>query len=504
MASLYSGASKIVDKVIKKKGTIKSLVIESDFENKKILYALVCETLKYKKIIDEILEQTDLLKLEKQLKLSFALVLVYEFLFGHGLKCGGKFKQCISRNKSSLNSALARIKIREKVSSNADLLSTKTKVAGSIPRYVRVNLLLTSIRDVVQHFKNEGYNMLEIPQDLLKKERKSFHMDEDIPDVIVFPPATDLHNHPLYLKGHIILQDKASCLPAHVLDPPPGSHVIDACAAPGNKTSHLASRMNNKGKIHAFDTDSHRLSTMKKLMTTAGVSCVTMRNMSFLKVDPSAEEYNDVEYIVLDPSCSGSGIVNRMDHLTDDEKGDDFQRRLDSLSQFQLTALLHALSFPSVKKVVYSTCSVHRQENEDVVKQALSKSQGEFELSPIMAAWTNRGLPVFPGAERCIRASPEVNQTNGFFVALFTRKEVDSEHTNGSVTNLDQVNVHTESCHNEEKISPLKRKMMKNSSKKNKKQKLDMALEDGDKLDKNKLKQDEVCDVTLNKKCNVK
>ena len=65
-----------------------------------------------------------------QLKASLATILVYELLFGHGLKCGGKFKQCITRNKSSLNAALARIKIRHKVSNNLDLLPKKAITAG--------------------------------------------------------------------------------------------------------------------------------------------------------------------------------------------------------------------------------------------------------------------------------------------------------------------------------------------------------------------------------------
>ena len=65
-----------------------------------------------------------------QLKYSLALVLVYDCLFGQGLKCGGKFKQIITRNKSSLNAALARMKIKAKVTSNEELLPEKSTVAG--------------------------------------------------------------------------------------------------------------------------------------------------------------------------------------------------------------------------------------------------------------------------------------------------------------------------------------------------------------------------------------
>lgn len=66
------------------------------------------------------------------------------------------------------------------------------------------------------------------------------------------------------------LQDKASCFPAHVCQATKGAHAIDACAAPGNKTSHLSALMKNTGKIWAFDLDSRRLELLKKLTNKAG------------------------------------------------------------------------------------------------------------------------------------------------------------------------------------------------------------------------------------------
>jgi len=75
--------------------------------------------------------------------------------------------------------------------------------------------------------------------------------DEHVPDLLLFPPNTSFQDDPLYTSGKIILQDKASCFPALVLSPPSteGSVVIDATAAPGNKTSHLSALMKNNGKV---------------------------------------------------------------------------------------------------------------------------------------------------------------------------------------------------------------------------------------------------------------
>lgn len=83
---------------------------------------------------------------------------------------------------------------------------------------------------------------------------KAFAKDEHIPDLLAFHPSTQFVEDELYKEGKVILQDKASCFPAHVLAPPSdeGSHVIDATAAPGNKTSHLSALMGNKGKVSAM------------------------------------------------------------------------------------------------------------------------------------------------------------------------------------------------------------------------------------------------------------
>ncbi|XP_037833139.1 probable 28S rRNA (cytosine-C(5))-methyltransferase isoform X2 [Kryptolebias marmoratus] len=400
--ALYLKAAQILEKAEKKQGALKTLVYDSRFPNIKQLFALVCETQKYSSVLRDIIESTKLLKLTK-------------------LKCGGSWKSAMMKHRPRLQAALARIKVKQKVSRNEDLLPAGTQQSDEhrLPRYVRVNTLKTTVEDVMDYVKRDGFTYLgeAVRLDDLNLKGKKFVRDLHLPELLAFPPKTDFHDHFLYKAGHIILQDKASCLPAHLLNPPPGSHVVDACAAPGNKTSHLAAIMRNTGRLFAFDLDAQRLATMSTLLLRAGLTCHQLANQDFLKVDPDSPQYKDVEYVLLDPSCSGSGMVCLRDNATADQKEEEEEARLARLASFQLRCLNHGLRFPRLKRLVYSTCSIHRQENEEVVAACLQQNPS-FRLVHLLPQWPERGLEPLP---QCLRASATKTLTHGFFVALLEK-----------------------------------------------------------------------------------
>nr|KAG5710079.1 hypothetical protein BaRGS_030155 [Batillaria attramentaria] len=168
-----------------------------------------------------------------------------------------------------------------------------------IPRYARVNLLKTTVDDVIRAFGDEGW---------------------------------------------------ASCFPAHVLDPPYGTTVLDCCAAPGNKTSHTASLLGNSGRIVAYERDAKRMSLLRQQLKKSG--------FFFL----------------------WAGIISRMDHVANNKKSSftSSSQRLQNLARFQISILKHALQFPAAQRVVYSTCSVHEEENEAVVSEVAAQVHGKF------------------------------------------------------------------------------------------------------------------------------
>ncbi|KAG2185612.1 hypothetical protein INT44_002405 [Umbelopsis vinacea] len=479
--NFYQQAASILDRLAQQKGTIKGLTLgDNKIKDKKKMYAVVCETLKCmvilillvctkdKEALNNIIDTSKILTIEKKLPKTMALLLIHDLLFTkRGIQSSdGPLKQAVMRHKARLKAELVKYKIKMGAKTNDDLVSQKVKDAVLIPRYVRVNEHKTTVDKAIQAFIKEGYTLEEPRDDLSSLSKLTVRRDIHLNDLLVLPPNSDLHDHPMYISGELILQDKASCFPAHVCNPAKGSHIIDACAAPGNKTSHLSALVRNTGKIFAFDLDMRRLDLLKRLTNKAGCKNITPLHGSFLEVDPNDPKYAQVEYLLLDPSCSGSGIISRLDHLVDDgmyrartmnhtfkrkqglnhihsilEQEANGTERLDSLAEFQIAVIQHAMKFPKAKKVVYSTCSIHPQENEHVVKTILASNE-DFVLgsrSEAIPTWSRRGLVEECNgdkdmAESVIRTNPSEDYTNGFFVACFLRKEATTETTTEATT----------------------------------------------------------------------
>ncbi|KAF9466533.1 S-adenosyl-L-methionine-dependent methyltransferase [Collybia nuda] len=431
--NFYFEAAKTLDRLDGKQGSIKGILSTLPEKDRKRTSALVIETLKYKSVLTDIINEAKLMKEERKkiTSMSLALVLVHDLLLSGGIQAGdGPVKQAILRHKTRLHGELQKIKIRRGVQANVDLAQSGHEQAARIPRYVRVNTLKCSTEEAITAFTSRGFS-LESSLDT----GKGLAIDEHIPNLLSFAPQTTFHDDPYYTTGKVILQDKASCFPAVVLAPPANddSFVIDATAAPGNKTSHLSALMQNKGKLYAFERDKKRFLTLTAMISKAGCKNVEPINLDFLSVNPLDTKYAKVSHILLDPSCSGSGIVNRLDHLLGAEAENDIdqEKRLHKLATFQLMMIKHAMQFPGVQKIVYSTCSIHATENEHVVRDSLNSDEakrGRFLLAPegeVLPKWRRRGIPDEmdspTAAASLIRCSPGEDATNGFFVSCFMR-----------------------------------------------------------------------------------
>ncbi|RKP01166.1 hypothetical protein CXG81DRAFT_29812 [Caulochytrium protostelioides] len=428
--AFYQDAAKVLDQLDLKQGSLKGLVLGhnlgqkggpggprgNDPANKKRLLALVCETLRYKAVLHEVIDQSRLLVDEKKLNRNLAAVLCHDLLFGKGIGAAGKWKPLITKHQTRLRAELVKYKVRHGIKNNADLVPREIREMAVLPRYVRVNTNKTTLEAMIAHFTRSGFHQVEG----MPAEKKAFALDAHIPNLLVFSASSgmDWFRSPLVAEGQLILQDKASCMPAYVLQPPPEAHVMDGCAAPGNKTSHASALMGNTGRIFAFDQDARRCKTLEFMTQRAGCTNITTHHQSFFDADPQDPQYAQVTHILLDPSCSGSGIH-------EGEGGaQDAAGRVAELATFQRDILLHAMKFSAVTHISYSTCSIHDAENEDVVAAVLA-ANADFECAPmpVLNDWSRRGHDRYPFGRHVVRCMPE-DATNGFFVALFKRKTV--------------------------------------------------------------------------------
>ena len=311
-----------------------------------------------KGVLDELIDTCRLHKLDKGLTRPLLLLLLYDLLFGaHSIEGGGHYKRLVLQNRTPIQSALARIYIARQASSPLQLLPPALRPRPPHPRYVRINTVLCSQQQAIEALQADGW--VETTQPAQQPTRaepfafpsqRSFYRDMDIPALLVFPPSTAFHASPLYEQGWLVLQDKASCMSAACLSPTAADVVVDGCAAPGNKTSHLAAIASEKaqqsgggkkrqgraeGSVDAFEVDSTRFTLLTRMLSQKGVavnvSCptrchpqllsaqaasgvsVTAHHANFLSLQPDDALGRRVTAVLLDPTCSGSGMSNTLD-----------------------------------------------------------------------------------------------------------------------------------------------------------------------------------------------
>lgn len=224
----------------------------------------------------------------------------------------------------------------------------------------------------------------------------------------------DVGNLPEHCLGYIYVQEAASMIPPIVLDPKPGDVVLDVAAAPGSKTTQIAQMMKNQGIIIANDVAHDRLAALGVNIQRCGVAntVITMMKGRYLQ--------GEFDKILLDAPCSGTGTI-RKSVKTIYTWNMDLVRRM-SGEQKQL--ILH--SFSLLKKggtMVYSTCSLEPEENEEVIDYLLKNCE-DAKIMPIKLKIKKSepvtefdGKKYSPEVKKCLRIWPQDNDTEGFFVA---------------------------------------------------------------------------------------
>ncbi|MCJ1329508.1 hypothetical protein MMC10_006188 [Thelotrema lepadinum] len=327
------------------------------------LFALVAEASKWNAILKEVVERSGILAHERRLTPALALLLTHDLLLakkglaipsahplaraveGHKARLQAEFTKARLRRGCATVEALRELVEREHASPSGSRPKTQEnglppppspngQAKFPQPRWLRINTLRTTLKaQLATAFSS--YTQTSSLKDILSTPgpplQKIYYLDPHIPNLIAVPRSFPLATLAAYKKGELIAQDKASCFPAYLLNPHHEDikiegDILDACAAPGNKTTHLAALLSSssstfvssgdKGRrIFAVERDTGRAKTLRKMLSTAGCAekVKVFAGTDFLGIKPEQEPWCGVGMVLLDPSCSGSGIVGRED-----------------------------------------------------------------------------------------------------------------------------------------------------------------------------------------------
>jgi len=260
---------------------------------------------------------------------------------------------------------------------------------------LRINPLKSSIAQIETAFQAQNISTSRIPH---------------LPQALRLNSSTGaIQNLPGYSEGWWTIQDSSAQLVTHLLDPQPGEIIIDACAAPGGKTTHSAELMQDTGTIYACDKTASRL---KKL--TENADRLQMKSIKIHTGDSRQfpEFINLADRVLLDAPCSGLGTL----HRRADARWRHTPENIQQQSQLQSELLANAATFvKSGGVLVYATCTIHPLENEQVVRSFLdSNPDWQIEAPTI-------DLPVQPSPEGWVKLWPHKHQMDGFFMVRLKR-----------------------------------------------------------------------------------
>ncbi|UQX48095.1 16S rRNA (cytosine(967)-C(5))-methyltransferase RsmB [Bacillus velezensis] len=223
-------------------------------------------------------------------------------------------------------------------------------------------------------------------------------------------------NTAFFQNGRVSIQDESSMLVARALDPKPGETVLDACAAPGGKSAHIAELMENEGSLTSLDLHRHKVKLIKEGAERLGLTIIDAQTMDARKAGEAfgAERF---DRILVDAPCSGFGVIRRKPDMKYTKTPEDSRW----LSEIQL-GILREIA-PLVKKggtLVYSTCTMDRTENEEVM-HAFIQEHPEFEPDlSLEKRLPEKARPFVQDGS--LQILPHYFGTDGFFISSMRKK----------------------------------------------------------------------------------
>lgn len=271
------------------------------------------------------------------------------------------------------------------------------------PLYIRINTMKTSREELINSLTKDGAST-----------SVSHNLFESIEIISLSSPIDELQS---YKQGLFQVQDESSMLITHILDPKPGETVVDVCAAPGGKSTHIAELMKNKGNVLAFDIDGQRLDLINESCQRLGITIVQAIEKDARQI---GEYIKSADRILVDVPCSGLGVLRRRVEARWRRTPEQIQE----FSQLQYEILDSVANCVKPEGViVYCTCTIEPEENQQVVEKFL-KSHPEFRIQTVYPFLTDELMQVngIVSEEGYLQTYPHQHNMDGFFAARMIRE----------------------------------------------------------------------------------
>lgn len=274
------------------------------------------------------------------------------------------------------------------------------------PTVLRVNTLLTRRKDLAYA--------------LTQRKVEVGNLEWTDSALVAFKSEVPLGATPEYLAGYYMIQGANSMLPVLNLEMKENLKVVDLCAAPGGKSTHLAALLNNTGILYSNDVCKERMSALKSNISRMAIENIIITNMDALKFN-----VGKVDRVLLDAPCSGTGVISKYPNIKTSKSYEEIKK----MSRVQKRLITHG--FDMLKPggyMIYSTCSILVEENEEVVDYLL-KQRNNAKISDLSIGVGKEGFTNFRSENyngslcKSRRIYPHVHNMDGFFYVKIFKAE---------------------------------------------------------------------------------
>jgi 16S rRNA (cytosine967-C5)-methyltransferase len=284
---------------------------------------------------------------------------------------------------------------------DGELLALGEALQAPAPLDLRVNVLRAERRNVLEALRASGIDAVPTPYSPVGVRIRG-------------KPA--INRHPLFLDGSIEVQDEGSQLIGFLVSPKRRELVVDFCAGAGGKSLMLASMMHSQGRLYAFDVSAARLTRLQPRLKRSGLSNIQPHLLASEHDTKVKRLAGKIDRVLVDAPCSGLGTLRRNPDL----KWRQSPQAVQEMRAKQAAILRAAASLVKTGgRLVYATCSLLPEENEDIVDAFLADAPQFAEL-PAGDLLKQQGLPI-KTSDR-MRLWPHVHGTDGFFAAVLERR----------------------------------------------------------------------------------